>query len=68
MTHDDITFYTEDFMNTIMNKEINFDWTFHNNETNHSYVNKILSRFPDYEVDEESLGNYRRELALEQYR
>jgi hypothetical protein len=65
---DGVTSYTREFLNSVINKELSFDWEFRNMEVNHKYVKKMLRKFPDFEIDKATLDNHKRELAREQYR
>jgi len=60
--------YHGDFLDTITSRVMKFDWSHHDYEINYDYIKKILNRYPEFEVDENTIGNYLRELSKESYR
>jgi len=61
------TVYHGHFLENILSRKIKFDWS-HFEEINYDYIKKILKRYPEFEVDESTIGNYLRELSKEAYR
>jgi hypothetical protein len=57
------TSYHEDFVDSIRDKKIIFNWDYAASEINLEYVKKVLRYFPDYDTDEDTLGNFRRQLS-----
>jgi len=40
-----------DFARGVWNKQLRFDWTWNNYHANWAYVNKMIEKFPDYEIN-----------------
>jgi len=55
--------YHRDFLDTIVSNTIKFDWSYTDYNINYKYINKILNRYPEFEVDKATIGNYLRELC-----
>lgn len=58
--------YHGDFLKSLFTNKISFDWRFANS-INYDYIRKILKKYPNFDVDEKTLGNYKRELAKTGY-
>jgi hypothetical protein len=58
--------YTEDFMDTIRTNLIKFDFS-KLKEVNYDYINKILGRYPEFDLDEDTKKYYIDKFTREAY-
>ena len=58
--------FTEQFVQAVTEKYLSFNWDFAG-KVNYAYIRKIMNRFPDFEVDESTIGNLNRNFARQAY-
>lgn len=58
--------FTEQFVQAVTEKYLVFNWDFAG-KVNYAYIRKIMNRFPDFDVDENTIGNLNRNFALAGY-
>ena len=58
--------YTEQFVQAVTEKYLQFNWDFAG-KVNYAYIRKIMKRFPEFDVDEDTIGNLNKNFARQAY-
>ena len=58
--------YTEQFVQAVTEKYLQFNWDFAG-KVNYAYIRKIINRFPEFDIDESTIGNMHSEFARQAY-